>query len=57
MKEFSQKMISRTTEIEKQVDTLVHEAKVRALSLSLSLSLCGVHTHMCMCAHMRSCMC
>ena len=30
LKEFSQKMSSKTHEIEKQVDTLVHEAKVSA---------------------------
>lgn len=29
LKEFSQRMVTRTTEIEKQVDTLVQEAKVR----------------------------
>ena len=28
LKEFSQKMSAKTHEIEKQVDTLVHEAKV-----------------------------
>jgi len=31
LKEFSQKMMSRTHEIEKQVDTLVHEAKVSSM--------------------------
>jgi len=28
MKEFSQRVVSKTTEIEKQVDSLIHEAKV-----------------------------
>ncbi len=38
LKEFSQKMVTRTTAIEKQVDTLVHEAKVSSVS-SLSVVL------------------
>ena len=32
LKDFSQKMMSRTHEIEKQVDTLMHEAKVWSLT-------------------------
>ena len=32
LQEFSQKMISRTHEIEKEVDSLVHDAKVGLLS-------------------------
>ena len=39
MKEFSQKVVSKTHEIEKQVDSLVHEAKVNIHVLILVAAL------------------
>ena len=35
MKEFSQKVVSKTHEIEKQVDSLIHEAKVLQTQLCM----------------------
>ena len=44
LKEFSQKMSSKTHEIEKQVDTLVHEAKVSEANIEGWLLLPCRHT-------------
>ena len=43
-------MITRTTEIEKQVDTLVHEAKVSRHMWRLCMHV-HVHVHVCLCVH------